>query len=219
MPSLTFKCKAAKDENKLEVTILSCEGLPDLDDALNLTDPYVVVKVGKEKQKTKVVEGSLDPRFDIETSTLLFDKFQNGSVVPSNARIFFQVMDKDTLSPDDVVGKTNIELAKAEALNGEPKKLYLVAQRKKLLSKHQVTAIFSLFAALDREKSGKIGSSEARKLASSGALDQNNSGHVSFGHFLKHFKTERSLGHFEETLESEEEMKKWVEEKQKLLKD
>ena len=46
MPSLTFKCKAAKDENKLEVTILSCEGLPDLDDAFNLTDPYVVVKVG-----------------------------------------------------------------------------------------------------------------------------------------------------------------------------
>ena len=76
MPSLTFTCKAAKEENKLEVTVLSCEGLPDLDGAFNLTDAYVVVKIGAGKdkpQKTKPVEGSLNPKFDPETSTFLFD--------------------------------------------------------------------------------------------------------------------------------------------------
>ena len=73
MPSLTFKCKAAKEDGKLEVTILSCDNLPDLDGALNLTDPYVVVKVGNEKQMTEVVGGSLNPRFDKETSTFIFE--------------------------------------------------------------------------------------------------------------------------------------------------
>jgi len=224
MPSLTFTCKAAKEENKLEVTVLSCEGLPDLDGAFNLTDPYVVVKVGKEKQMTKAVGGSLNPRFDKETSTFLFDK---GSAyghafadVPSNARIFFQVMDKDTLSYDDVIGKTSIKLSKAEALKGEPKQLDLVGRSSNAtsLSKGQVTAIFRLFATVDRENTGKIASSLARKLASSGSLDENNSGYVSFAHFLGHFKTERVLGQFEETLDSEEEMKKWIAGKEKLLK-
>ena len=71
MATLTFKCKPKDD--KLEVTIVSCEGLPDLDGALNLTDPYVVVRVGKEKQKTKAVGGALNPEFDEETSTFLFE--------------------------------------------------------------------------------------------------------------------------------------------------
>ena len=72
MPSITFKCQPKEDE-KLEVTILSCEGLPDLDSALNLTDPYVIVKLGKEKKHTKAVGGEINPKFDKETSTLLFD--------------------------------------------------------------------------------------------------------------------------------------------------
>ena len=112
-------------------------------------------------------------------------------------------------------------MAKAEALEGEPKKLELVGRSsdKTNLSKGQVTAIFSLFATIDRENTGKITSSHARKLASSGSLDENNSGHVSFGHFLEHFKTERVLGHFEQTLDSGEEVKKWIAGKEKLLEN
>ena len=71
-PSLTFKCSTDKD-GKLEVTIVSCENLPDLDGAFNKTDAYVVVKVGKEKKNTKAVS-SLNPKFNENTnSTLLFD--------------------------------------------------------------------------------------------------------------------------------------------------
>ena len=75
MATITFKCEE-KDDSKLEVVVLSCKGLPDLDGAFNLTDAYVVVKIGAGKdkpQKTKPVEGSLNPKFDPETSTFLFD--------------------------------------------------------------------------------------------------------------------------------------------------
>ena len=74
MATITFKCEEKDD--KLEVVVLSCKGLPDLDGAFNLTDAYVVVKIGAGKdkpQKTKPVEGSLNPKFDPETSTFLFD--------------------------------------------------------------------------------------------------------------------------------------------------
>ena len=73
MATITFKCE--EKDGKFEVVVLSCKGLPDLDGAGNLTDAYVVVKLGAGKdkpQKTKAVEGSLDPKFDEKTSTFLF---------------------------------------------------------------------------------------------------------------------------------------------------
>ena len=73
MATITFKCE--EKDGKFEVVVLSCKGLPDLDGACNLTDAYVVVKLGAGKdkpQKTKAVEGSLDPKFDEKTSTFLF---------------------------------------------------------------------------------------------------------------------------------------------------
>ena len=70
-PTLTFKCE--EKDGKLEVTIVSCKGLPDLDGASNLTDAYVFVKVGTKKERTKAVGGALDPTFDAKTSTFEFD--------------------------------------------------------------------------------------------------------------------------------------------------
>ena len=73
-PSLTFKCEV-KEDGRLAITILSCANLPDLDGSgnLDLTDPYVVVKVGQEKQHTKTIRGKLNPVFPAESSTFLFD--------------------------------------------------------------------------------------------------------------------------------------------------
>ena len=61
-PSITFKCKSTEDD-KLEVTILSCEDLPDLDGIWNLTDPYVIVKVGGQKKQTETIRGDINPKF------------------------------------------------------------------------------------------------------------------------------------------------------------
>ena len=71
-PSISFKCKA-KAGGKLEVTILSCQGLPDTDGSSNLTDAFVIVTVGTQEERTEVVKGKLDPNFNEETSTFLFD--------------------------------------------------------------------------------------------------------------------------------------------------
>ena len=71
-PSITFKCKSTEDD-KLEVTILSCKDLPDLDGIWNLTDPYVIVKVGGQKKQTEIIRGDINPKFDAKTSTFLFD--------------------------------------------------------------------------------------------------------------------------------------------------
>ena len=74
MATITFKCE--EKDGKFEVVVLSCKGLPDLDGACNLTDAYVVVKIGAGKdkpKKTHAIDGSLDPKFDEKTSTFLFD--------------------------------------------------------------------------------------------------------------------------------------------------
>ena len=70
-PSLTFKCKSIEGD-KLEVTILSCQDLPNFD-YWSKTDAYVIVKVGSMKKQTKSVGGDSNPKFKEETSTFLFD--------------------------------------------------------------------------------------------------------------------------------------------------
>ena len=72
-PELTFKCKLEED-GQLSITIISCANLDDLDlgGSFNLSDPYVVVKVGEEKQFTKTISDDLNPKFPEDTSTFLF---------------------------------------------------------------------------------------------------------------------------------------------------
>merc|ERR1712179_587710 len=151
-PSLTVKF--AQKDDKLEVTIVRCKDLPDLDGAFNLTDAYVVVKVGEKKERTKAVGGKLDPKFDVETSTFLFD---NGPDVAQQTRIRFQVMDKDTFSRDDFIGKASLKLSEVDK-SGNATKLKLVepSDGETHLSFSQTTAIYNLFAALDPENTGKI---------------------------------------------------------------
>ena len=71
-PSLTVKFEQ-KEYNKLEVTILSCEDVKDLDGWESVSDAYVTVKVGSKKHRTKPVGSALDLKFEKEKSTFLFD--------------------------------------------------------------------------------------------------------------------------------------------------
>merc|ERR1712037_35084 len=111
-PELTFKCELQKD-GQLAITIVSCANLTDLDSmgSYNLSDPYVMVKVGEEKKFTKTICDDLNPIFPEETSTFLFEV--GGDV--SKSAIFFKVMDKDPLSSDDVIGQAGIKLEEGEA--------------------------------------------------------------------------------------------------------
>merc|ERR1712107_60441 len=106
----------AKGKNgKLQITVISCKDLPDADLAGigfgNKSDPYVTVRVGSDgkKQQTKAISGKLDPVFKKETSVFEFD------VSPTAKTIFFEVMDKDTFTPDDLIGKAQIKLTQGQA--------------------------------------------------------------------------------------------------------
>jgi len=223
MATLTFKCKPKDD--KLEVTIVSCEGLPDLDGALNLTDPYVVVRVGKEKQKTKAVGGALNPEFDEETSTFLFE---NGPEVALQSRIRFHVMDKDTFTPDDLIGKASIKLSEVDQ-TGEPITMELVSlsDGETYLSDGQVTAIYRLFSVLDSANTGKIDPELKNLVAENtskasvllGELnaymeDKDESGDVSFGEFLEQFRLHEDPGDAEDIDKLTEEFKELLKTKE-----
>ena len=88
-PELTFKCELQKDGGQLAITIVSCSNLPNLDSSgsCNLSDPYVMVKVGEEKQFTKTISGDLNPVFPEETSTFIFEVCSSGMTSPEKATI------------------------------------------------------------------------------------------------------------------------------------
>lgn len=112
----TIKFRAKNKNGKLAISVISCSNLPDCDLAGigfgNKSDPYVIVKVGMdgEPQKTKAVAGKLNPVFPKGTSTFTFDVED-----PTKRRIFFEVMDKDTFTKDDLIGKASIKLTSGQA--------------------------------------------------------------------------------------------------------
>merc|ERR1712032_1021841 len=73
----TIKFRAKNRDGKLVITVVSCTDLPDADAAGigfgNKSDPYVIVRVGGEEQKTKALSGKLNPEFKKETSTFVSD--------------------------------------------------------------------------------------------------------------------------------------------------
>ncbi|XP_068336267.1 protein C2-DOMAIN ABA-RELATED 4-like [Pyrus communis] len=69
---------------------------------LTSSDPYVVVKMGKQKLKTGVVKRNVNPEWD-ERLTL--------SVTEPNLPITLSVYDKDTFSFDDKMGDAEFDIA------------------------------------------------------------------------------------------------------------
>merc|ERR1712228_628268 len=111
----TIKFRAKNRGGQLVITVVACEDLPDMDAAGigfgNKSDPYVIVRVGGEEQKTKALSGKLNPEFKKEASTFVFDV--DGDVTAR--RIFFKVMDKDTFTSNDLIGKASIKLTSGQA--------------------------------------------------------------------------------------------------------
>merc|ERR1712037_659851 len=199
-PELTFKCELQKD-GQLAITIVSCANLTDLDSSgsHNLSDPYVMVKVGQEKKFTKTISDDLNPIFPEETSIFLFEV--GGDV--SKSAIFFKVMDKDPLSCDDVIGQAGIKLEEGEATGAGEITLPLKSKVEpgKQLQEDQINAIYRLFSALDVNNSGEVDAdpnkvkSEAWNAELKGLFkeievfleDKDDSNTVSFAEFVDQF--------------------------------
>jgi Ca2+-binding EF-hand superfamily protein len=219
-PAIIFKC-ASKEGDKLEVTVVSCKGLPDLDGVCNLSDPYVVVKVGSKKVKTEAVRGNLNPTFEEETSTFLFDDI---SELALQSRIRFGVWDKDTISSDDLIGKTSIKIDEVDK-TGKTFMLELKRPQdgEKQLTDCQMTAIVNLFSVLDPNGTGfippetsalvaKNHTKEAVLLTELKAFidekrDKDGDGKVSFGEFQEAFRVHEDPGNAEEINMLAEEFK------------
>ncbi|KAF3443601.1 hypothetical protein FNV43_RR14915 [Rhamnella rubrinervis] len=65
------------------------------------SDPYVIIKMGKQKLKSRVVKKNINPEWD-EDLTL--------SISDPNLPIKLFVYDKDTFSPDDKMGDAEFEI-------------------------------------------------------------------------------------------------------------
>ncbi|XP_059624615.1 protein C2-DOMAIN ABA-RELATED 4-like isoform X3 [Cornus florida] len=68
---------------------------------MNSSDPYVVVRLGKQKLKTRVVKKNLNPEWN-EDLTL--------SVADSNLPIKLVMYDKDTFTLDDKMGDAEFDI-------------------------------------------------------------------------------------------------------------
>ena len=73
-----------------------------------------------DKQQTKAIPGKLNPVFKKESSTFHFDvgslRFNFNDLIlmiqvedPSAKRIYFEVMDKDTFTKDDLIGEVILQ--------------------------------------------------------------------------------------------------------------
>ncbi|KAL6552866.1 Protein C2-DOMAIN ABA-RELATED 4 [Orobanche hederae] len=72
------------------------------------SDPYVVIKMGKQKLKTRTVKKNLNPEWNEELTLSISD---------SNVPITLKVYDKDIFSMDDIMGDAEFEIhAFVEAL-------------------------------------------------------------------------------------------------------
>jgi len=109
MPVITFTARAPPQGGSLSIRVISCADLPDMDGLglANQSDPYVKVICANKIMKTEVVDDEPEhPKFEEATSTFTFPV-----VNPAGAEeVCFEVWDKDTLSPDDFIGRASVRL-------------------------------------------------------------------------------------------------------------
>ncbi|KIH57719.1 C2 domain protein [Ancylostoma duodenale] len=88
---------------RLEVAVVSAKGLPVMNKSINSTDAFVEIRFADEVQKTEVVT-SLNPQWDSELFP--FDTDEKQLV---ECWLQFRVMDHDTYSANDAIGRVNLD--------------------------------------------------------------------------------------------------------------
>jgi hypothetical protein len=94
--------------NTLRVDILSCSGLRNADGIGNKSDPYVVVKIGKKRGRTRTVKSHLHPVFN--------ERLEFRVEAPALALLNIEVWDKDLMSDDRLGHIEPLDLNNLEAL-------------------------------------------------------------------------------------------------------
>ncbi|XP_033116484.1 C2 domain-containing protein 5-like [Anneissia japonica] len=90
---------------KLKVRIIAARDLPIMDRASDLADAFVEVKFGQDIHKTEVCRKSLNPQWNTD-----WYKFEVDDEELQDEPLQIRVMDYDTYSAHDVIGKLYIDL-------------------------------------------------------------------------------------------------------------
>jgi Leucine-rich repeat (LRR) protein len=100
--------EAGASRNVLRVDILSCSDLRNADGPGSKSDPYVVVKIGKKKGRSRTVKSHLHPVFN--------ERLEFRVEAPSPAPLNIEVWDKDLMSDDRLGHIEPLDLNCLEAL-------------------------------------------------------------------------------------------------------
>ncbi|KAE9413530.1 hypothetical protein Angca_009289, partial [Angiostrongylus cantonensis] len=89
---------------RLEVAVIAATGLPVMNKSINCTDAFVEVRFADEIHKTDVVT-SLNPQWDSDLFPFDTDEKQL-----SENTLILRVMDHDTYSANDAIGRVNLDV-------------------------------------------------------------------------------------------------------------
>ncbi|XP_041367156.1 C2 domain-containing protein 5-like [Gigantopelta aegis] len=90
---------------KLKIRIVAARSLPVMDRASDLTDAFVEVRFANETYKTDVFRKSLNPQWNSD-----WFKFEVDDEVLQDEALELRVLDYDTYSAHDVIGKVYVDL-------------------------------------------------------------------------------------------------------------
>ncbi|KAL4225070.1 C2 domain-containing protein 5 [Mactra antiquata] len=90
---------------KVKVKVIAARGLPVMDRSTDSTDAFVEIKFGSDVQKTDVFKRSLSPQWNSE-----WFKFEVEDEVLQDEPLELRVLDHDTYSAHDAIGKVYIDL-------------------------------------------------------------------------------------------------------------
>jgi len=89
----------------LQVRVLAARNLIAADRG-GTSDPYVKLRVGTERNKTRVIKKCLNPKWS--------EVFRFRVANPKTTKLIIEVMDKDRFTSDDPLGSISIPLCKLE---------------------------------------------------------------------------------------------------------
>lgn len=138
--------------NVLRVDILSCYDLREADGAGKKSDPYVRVKIGKKKGRTRTVKKHLHPVFN--------ERFEFAVEAPASSLLNIEVYDKDMMSDDRLGQIEPLDLNALPALRAgrrEKMVLPLVGKYAKAGSTATIALEWYFSAAIGKKQKTKAG--------------------------------------------------------------
>merc|ERR1712089_53281 len=97
-------------EGKAKLNVIKAKELIK-SDMIGKSDPYVVLRYGRQQDKTKVVKNTQEPKWDHQTEFVVPD---------GDSRTFhLEVFDSDRIGKDKSLGKLDLDLANVLGMDGQ----------------------------------------------------------------------------------------------------